>query len=472
MVAVNESSIKGYPHASISSKSAFEWTLNKIICSNTSGGMKLMLVQMRTIIEIENGGTNMDGTHIFPRTRELPQFPISPKPLFLSKNRLRNPPKPVLKQNKKLCTYAQKKCLHICKVFGKKSRFFGNFFLRPGLLLSDFQPTEVGFSKKLTVWEFSVLGSFENSYIPENPRTPPISYISQTVIPFKKPTSEPCKTGFETKQKTVHICTKKKFAHMQSFWKKKKSFFRKIFFATGLIFERFLAPRSRFFEKVNGLGVLGSWFKREQIMKTRTREQTWSLDQFKPPDHHLHPPDHHLHPPPDHRRTTVGPPSVHHLHPPPDHRRTTAGPPSDHRLCTHHRTTVGAPPAPTTGPPLDHRRTTAGPPLVHHLHPPPDHHRTTVGPPAVHPPPDHRRCTTCTHHRTTAGPPSDHRLCTHHRTTAGPPSVHHLHPSAHWTTDAPPPYHRRTTTVSEIRMTLIYDADAEADEEMLTLMNV
>ncbi|KAL4565143.1 hypothetical protein LXL04_029228 [Taraxacum kok-saghyz] len=32
-------------------------------------------------------------THIFPRTRELPQFPISPKPLFLSKNRLRNPPK-------------------------------------------------------------------------------------------------------------------------------------------------------------------------------------------------------------------------------------------------------------------------------------------------------------------------------------------------------------------------------------------
>ncbi|KAL4576565.1 hypothetical protein LXL04_012661 [Taraxacum kok-saghyz] len=30
------------------------------------------------------------------------------------------------------------------------------------------------------------LGSFENSYIPENPRTPSISYISQTVIPFKK----------------------------------------------------------------------------------------------------------------------------------------------------------------------------------------------------------------------------------------------------------------------------------------------
>ncbi|KAL4564638.1 hypothetical protein LXL04_028705 [Taraxacum kok-saghyz] len=104
--------------------------------------------------------------------------------------------------------------------------------------------------------ELKMLGSFENSYIPENPRTPPISYISQTVISFKKPTSEPSKTGFETKQKTVHICTKKKFAHMQSFWKK-KVFFRKFFFAAGLIFERFLAPRSRFFEKVNGLGVLG-----------------------------------------------------------------------------------------------------------------------------------------------------------------------------------------------------------------------
>ncbi|KAM0033705.1 putative universal stress protein A family [Helianthus debilis subsp. tardiflorus] len=37
MLGVNESSIKGYPHASISSKSAFEWTLNKIIRNNTAG---------------------------------------------------------------------------------------------------------------------------------------------------------------------------------------------------------------------------------------------------------------------------------------------------------------------------------------------------------------------------------------------------------------------------------------------------
>lgn len=43
MIGVNESSIKGYPHASISSKSAFEWTLNKIIRSNTSGFKLLFL---------------------------------------------------------------------------------------------------------------------------------------------------------------------------------------------------------------------------------------------------------------------------------------------------------------------------------------------------------------------------------------------------------------------------------------------
>ncbi|KAL4569144.1 hypothetical protein LXL04_024775 [Taraxacum kok-saghyz] len=50
---------------------------------------------------------------------------------------------------------------------------------------------------------------------------------------------------------------KKKICTYAKFLEKKKSFFRKFFFATGLIFERFLAPRSRFFEKVNGLGVLG-----------------------------------------------------------------------------------------------------------------------------------------------------------------------------------------------------------------------
>ncbi|KAL0395697.1 UNVERIFIED_CONTAM: Universal stress protein A-like protein [Sesamum calycinum] len=43
MVAVNESTIKGYPHASISSRGAFEWTLKKIVRSNTSGFKLLFL---------------------------------------------------------------------------------------------------------------------------------------------------------------------------------------------------------------------------------------------------------------------------------------------------------------------------------------------------------------------------------------------------------------------------------------------
>ncbi|KAL4589147.1 hypothetical protein LXL04_002051 [Taraxacum kok-saghyz] len=43
--------------------------------------------------------------------------------------------------------------------------------------------------------------------------------------------------------------TKKKIAHMQIF--EKKSRFFQNFFATGLVVDRFLAPRSRFFEKVN-----------------------------------------------------------------------------------------------------------------------------------------------------------------------------------------------------------------------------
>ncbi|KAL4580850.1 hypothetical protein LXL04_017055 [Taraxacum kok-saghyz] len=74
-----------------------------------------------------------------------------------------------------------------------------------------------------------VLGSFENSYIPENPRTPPISYISQTVIPFIKPTSEPSKTGFETKQK---MCTyaQKKSLHICKVFGKKKVVFSENFF--------------------------------------------------------------------------------------------------------------------------------------------------------------------------------------------------------------------------------------------------
>ncbi|KAL4562474.1 hypothetical protein LXL04_034680 [Taraxacum kok-saghyz] len=55
------------------------------------------------------------------------------------------------------------------------------------------------------------------------------------------------------------MCTYAKmfFLHICKLFFEKKSRFFGIFFATGLAFERFLAPRCRFFEKVNGLGVLG-----------------------------------------------------------------------------------------------------------------------------------------------------------------------------------------------------------------------
>lgn len=43
MVGVNESSLKGYPLPSISSKGAFEWALNKIVRNNVSAFNLLFL---------------------------------------------------------------------------------------------------------------------------------------------------------------------------------------------------------------------------------------------------------------------------------------------------------------------------------------------------------------------------------------------------------------------------------------------
>ncbi|KAL4590231.1 hypothetical protein LXL04_003157 [Taraxacum kok-saghyz] len=79
--------------------------------------------------------------------------------------------------------------------------------------------------------------SNRNSYILENPRT-------HKPLTFSKNRLREAKNRSNT-----------------SPFLKKKIVFSEIFFATGLVFERFLAPRSRFFEKVNGLGVLGeaSW---------------------------------------------------------------------------------------------------------------------------------------------------------------------------------------------------------------------
>ncbi|KAL4572531.1 hypothetical protein LXL04_019310 [Taraxacum kok-saghyz] len=169
--------------------------------------------------------------------------------------------------------------------------------------------------------------------------------------------------------------------------------------ALKLLVVRFFSKRNHSSNKPVASASRGSWFKREQIMKTRTREQTWSLDQFKniskgiiettgpPPAPTGPPPAPTTGPPSDHRRCTTC--THRHIGPLSDHRRTTAGPPPppDHR-----RTNIGPPP--------DHRRTTAGAPLA------PigtsDHCRTTIGPP-----PDHRRCTTCTHRH--IGPLPNHR---------------------------------------------------------------
>ncbi|KAL6507312.1 hypothetical protein OROGR_023507 [Orobanche gracilis] len=54
MVAVNESTIKGYPHASISSRGAFDWTLKKIVRSSTSG-FKIFLLHVQVPDEDGDG---------------------------------------------------------------------------------------------------------------------------------------------------------------------------------------------------------------------------------------------------------------------------------------------------------------------------------------------------------------------------------------------------------------------------------
>ncbi|KAK3011275.1 hypothetical protein RJ639_012020 [Escallonia herrerae] len=63
MLGVNESTINGYPHASISSKGAFEWTLRKIIRSNTSG-FKLLFLHVQ--VPDEDGFDDMDSIYASP----------------------------------------------------------------------------------------------------------------------------------------------------------------------------------------------------------------------------------------------------------------------------------------------------------------------------------------------------------------------------------------------------------------------
>ncbi|KAJ4769157.1 Adenine nucleotide alpha hydrolases-like superfamily protein [Rhynchospora pubera] len=63
MVAVNESSLKGYPHPSISSRSAFEWTLSKLVRSNFSG-FKLLFLHVQ--VPDEDGFDDMDSIYASP----------------------------------------------------------------------------------------------------------------------------------------------------------------------------------------------------------------------------------------------------------------------------------------------------------------------------------------------------------------------------------------------------------------------
>ncbi|KAL4562618.1 hypothetical protein LXL04_026646 [Taraxacum kok-saghyz] len=155
---------------------------------------------------------------------------------------------------------------------------------RPQVAISSIFFNELKF---IQAFRETVLGSFENSYIPEN--SPNFLYLPNRYS-FQKTDFGTLQNVFnhynslkKISEKTIfffNFCICAIFfifcAYVQLFFfafffkffltnlfkyflEKKSRFFGIFFFATGLIFERFLAPRSRFFEKVNGLGVLGRY---------------------------------------------------------------------------------------------------------------------------------------------------------------------------------------------------------------------
>ncbi|CAA6665559.1 unnamed protein product [Spirodela intermedia] len=63
LIAVNPSSIKGYPHASISSRTAFEWAVEKVVRSNTRG---FVLLFLHVQVPDEDGFDDMDSIYASP----------------------------------------------------------------------------------------------------------------------------------------------------------------------------------------------------------------------------------------------------------------------------------------------------------------------------------------------------------------------------------------------------------------------
>ncbi|KAK1571640.1 hypothetical protein Q3G72_020604 [Acer saccharum] len=63
LLAMSESTIRGYPYASIRSRGAFEWTIRKIVRSNTSG-FRLHFLHVQVLDE--DGFDDMDSIYASP----------------------------------------------------------------------------------------------------------------------------------------------------------------------------------------------------------------------------------------------------------------------------------------------------------------------------------------------------------------------------------------------------------------------
>lgn len=66
LLGVNESSLKGYPNASISCRNAFDWTMQKIVRSNTND-FKLLFLHVHVPDDNEDGaGISFSYLYLIP----------------------------------------------------------------------------------------------------------------------------------------------------------------------------------------------------------------------------------------------------------------------------------------------------------------------------------------------------------------------------------------------------------------------